>query len=462
MGHVSPEEVVNYYRHGDQTLMVYQGDKVGLLLPFVASFWNYDSVNFAKAVIQKAGITEPPYNWCRFDSATWFAGSEGVWATIGGFATPRPDLPPINELSAKLGKLHLRYLLKHLRDDGTFYSAYQPFHNRLLEHVDVARLAHGAWVLSRTEEKNAAGRVIDTLVEKLVHEEDQVWLTRDNESPSVAELSFLLLALINLPDSDLRRSLIKDLANTLWRCVELPHGRIATHKNRDTPSLDAFQDYFPGQVLLALATACEANVSTIDEERLRRSFQYYRHRFRYKRHFGQVTWLLQAFSKWWQVTGERQFADMVFEIADWLLGYQQDKTGAFINDHQSNTPGYTTGVYLEGIAAALQIEQAVKIEQVRKRGLPPLSQQRGQAALPDLFFSRRSTYYDSHSGTRSGHTPQPGFRSRWSAPGSSLQRDPHRFRATFTLSNSRVLSRRNLTVRRFSRFNQPRRILEPV
>jgi orotate phosphoribosyltransferase len=395
MGHVSPEEVVNYYRHGDQTLMVYQGDKVGLLLPFVASFWNYDSVNFAKAVIQKAGITEPPYNWCRFDSATWFAGSEGVWATIGGFATPRPDLPPINELSAKLGKLHLRYLLKHLRDDGTFYSAYQPFHNRLLEHVDVARLAHGAWVLSRTEEKNAAGRVIDTLVEKLVHEEDQVWLTRDNESPSVAELSFLLLALINLPDSDLRRSLIKDLANTLWRCVELPHGRIATHKNRDTPSLDAFQDYFPGQVLLALATACEANVSTIDEERLRRSFQYYRHRFRYKRHFGQVTWLLQAFSKWWQVTGERQFADMVFEIADWLLGYQQDKTGAFINDHQSNTPGYTTGVYLEGIAAALQIEQAVKIEQVRKRGLPPLSQQRGQAALPDLFFSRRSTYYDS-------------------------------------------------------------------
>jgi orotate phosphoribosyltransferase len=383
MGHVSPEEVVNYYRHGDQTLMVYQGDKVGLLLPFVASFWNYDSVNFAKAVIQKAGITEPPYNWCRFDSATWFAGSEGVWATIGGFATPRPDLPPINELSAKLGKLHLRYLLKHLRDDGTFYSAYQPFHNRLLEHVDVARLAHGAWVLSRTEEKNAAGRVIDTLVEKLVHEEDQVWLTRDNESPSVAELSFLLLALINLPDSDLRRSLIKDLANTLWRCVELPHGRIATHKNRDTPSLDAFQDYFPGQVLLALATACEANVSTIDEERLRRSFQYYRHRFRYKRHFGQVTWLLQAFSKWWQVTGERQFADMVFEIADWLLGYQQDKTGAFINDHQSNTPGYTTGVYLEGIAAALQIEQAVKIEQVRKRGLPPLSQQRGQAAHPD-------------------------------------------------------------------------------
>ena len=110
-------------------------------------------------------------------------------------------------------------------------------------------------------------------------------------------------------------------------------------------------------MLLALAVACQQGVSTIDEERLRRSFQYYRHRFRYKRHFGQVTWLLQAFSKWWQVTGEPHFAGATFEVADWLLGYQQEKTGGFINDHQPGTPGYTTGVYLEGIAAALSIAE---------------------------------------------------------------------------------------------------------
>ena len=152
---------------------------------------------------------------------------------------------------------------------------------------------------------------------------------------------------------------MKDLAATLWHSVELPHGRISTHNNPDDPSPELYQDYFPGQVLLALAVACEQNVSTIDEERLRRSFQYYRHRFRYKRHFGQVTWLLQAFSKWWQVTADRDFADLVFEIADWLLGYQQDKTGAFINDHQSDTPGYTTAVYLEGIAAALKIADSL-------------------------------------------------------------------------------------------------------
>lgn len=349
LGYCPPEEVVNYYRHGDQTLMVYQGQRVGLLLPFVAGLWNLDNVSFAKSVLDKAGLSEPPYSWCRFDCSTWFAGTEGVWRVIGGFAPPQENLPPVEELIARHRKLHAHYLLKHLREDGTFFSTYEPFHNRLFEGVDPARQAHGAWVLARAhkilggdELKNAAGKVIDSLL-------------ANTDRESVAETSFLLLALSDLDNDDPRRSLIPDLATTLWQCIELPHGRIATHKDAGDQSLDAYQDYFPGQVLLALAVACEQNASTIDEERLRRSFQYYRHRFRYKRHFGQVTWLLQAFSKWYQVTGEKHFAEMTFEIADWLLGYQQDKTGGFINDHQPGTPGYTTAVYLEGLAAALSI-----------------------------------------------------------------------------------------------------------
>ena len=356
LGYAPPEEVVQYYRHGDQTLMAYQGQRFGLLLPFVAGLWNLDNVSFAKAVLEKAGLSEPPYDWCRFDCATWFAGGDGVWPTIGGFAPPQQNLPPVNELVARHRNLHLRYLLKHLREDGTFFSSYQPFQNRLFEGGDLARQAHGAWVLARAhkilgedELKNAAGSVIDSLLAGPLDD-------------SVAEIAFLLLALSNLEDDDPRRLLMRDLAATLWGRVELPHGRIATHKTAGDPSLEAYQDYFPGQMLLALAVACQQNASTIDEERLRRSFQYYRHRFRHKRHFGQVTWLLQAFSKWWQVTGEPQFADTTFEIADWILGYQQDKTGGFINDHQPGTPGYTTAVYLEGIATALSISDGARRE----------------------------------------------------------------------------------------------------
>jgi hypothetical protein len=348
-------------------------------------------------VIQKAELTEPPYNWCRFDSATWFAGSDGVWPTVGGFAAPRKDLPPVNELIERQARLHLNYLLKHLRDDGSFFSGYQPFHNRLFESVDTARQAHGAWVLARAYKafegedlKNAADKVIDNLLPQ----------TFD----TVAETSFLLLALSNLPDNDPRRDLMRDLAETLWRTVDLPHGRISTHNNPGDQSPELYQDYFPGQVLLALAVACEQNVTAMDGERLRRSFQYYRHRFRYKRNFGQVTWLLQAFSKWSEVTNDPDFASMTVEITDWLLGYQQDKTGAFINDHQSDTPGYTTAVYLEGIAAALKVADRTRHDvyfDSLKRGFGFLDQliiqDRDRAVLPNIDYAlgglRQGLYY---------------------------------------------------------------------
>ena len=79
---------------------------------------------------------------------------------------------------ARYGKLHVRYLLKHLREDGTFYSRYQPFQNKLYEYVDPARQAHGAWVLARAHKvfggddlQNAADRVIDYLLGHAVREE---------------------------------------------------------------------------------------------------------------------------------------------------------------------------------------------------------------------------------------------------------------------------------------------------
>ncbi len=413
LGEASPQEVVNYFKHGEQTLMVYQGDRVGLLLPFVASFWNLDAVSFAQNVIDKAGLTEPPYYWVRLDCSTWFGNSDGVWPTIGGFAVHQHDLPPLEQLVTKHSKLHLQYLLKHLREDGTFYSGYQPFHNRLFASDDPARQSHGAWVLARASKifgdddiKSGAQKVIDSLLARAKQEAEEIWLQREGEVSTVAELSFLLLALTNLPADDPRRSFIKSLANTLWRRIELPHGRISTHANADDPSPEAFQDYFAGQVLLALAVACEENVCEIDRERLQRSFEYYRHRFRHKRHFGQVTWLLQSFSSWWRVTKEQQFADMVFEIADWLLGYQQDKTGGFINDHATATPGYTTAVYLEGVAAALTVTVADDTRRQKyfdsfARGVAFLDrliiQDRDRSILPNIDFAlgglRQGIYY---------------------------------------------------------------------
>jgi hypothetical protein len=227
---------------------------------------------------------------------------------------------------------------------------------------------------------------------------EEVWLESGDEAPSVSEVSSLLLALCELPESDPRRSLVKKLARPLWSSIQLPHGRILTHGQNELSSDDAYQDYFPGQVLLALATAAEACASEFKDQssktkalspehldKLDRSFCYYRHRFRYKRNFGQVAWLLQAFSKWWHVTHEDRFAELVFEIADWVLGYQQEKTGAFINDHQAESPGYTTAVYLEGIAAAIGVAASLEDAAIRNP----------QSEIRNSGTDRYRKYYDS-------------------------------------------------------------------
>jgi hypothetical protein len=134
------------------------------------------------------------------------------------------------------------------------------------------------------------------------------------------------------------------LAATLWSCID-EHGRIRTHYDAALAD-DAYQDYFPGQVLLALAVAVREGLTALDEPRLMRAFRYYRRRFRARPHFGQVCWLVQCCAAWWTVRPDPDFAELAFEVTDWVLRFQQGKTGAFINDHQSDTPGYTSALYL--------------------------------------------------------------------------------------------------------------------
>jgi hypothetical protein len=71
-----------------------------------------------------------------------------------------------------------------------------------------------------------------------------------------------------------------------------------------------------------------------------------------------VPWLPQAAAAWWQVTRDPALAALAFEVVDWALGHQQETSGGFINGEQPDSPGYSTAVYLEGVAAALGLAVA--------------------------------------------------------------------------------------------------------
>lgn len=396
LGSYSPEEVEIRIRHGQQALMVSQGNRSGLLLPFVAVMNNLGPSEYVAEVIDKAGVTRPPYNWRRFDCATWLADEEGESILDGAF--PVSEAPKsLEELTRKLSGLHVAYLLAHLDPEGLLFMRYYPVQNKVYRATGGAalpRIAHASWLLSRTSRlvggeavKNAADKFIDYYLSHVRDGSEGAWVELD-ESPTVAEASFLLLALCELPADDVRRQRGGMIAKTLWSSIDR-HGRISTHKDSEA-SADTFQDYFPGQVLLALAAAAANKISDVDKDKLERAFKYYRHRFRYKRDFGQVSWLMQAFGMWWRIVRDDRFADFVFEICDWILEYQQEKTGAFINDHQFDSPGYTTALYLEGVGAAVRIAALKGDEKLHQKYLDSFT--RGLQFLDRLVIQPRDSY----------------------------------------------------------------------
>lgn len=369
MGEMPPEQVVRYVVQGRQALQVTQGQRSGILLPFLAAMHNLSPQEYALEVVDKAGITRPPYNWQRFDSATWLADAEGV-GKLEGALKPLPANCDDRELLSQLADLYAHYLLHLHRADGTFYESYEPFRNRLLAGSNLPRLAHAGWVLRRAGNslenerlRAAADANLDLLLRSIRLSEAGIWLEMGENAPSVSETAFLVMALCELPRGDYRRIQARGLADSLWSSIDR-HGRVATHFAQEQTD-DGFQDYFPAQMLLALATAAQAGLTEVNDSKLAQTFRYYRHRFRYKRNFGQASWLMQAFSAWRRLRPDPDFSALVFEIGDWLLQYQQQKTGAFVSQDQPDSIGCLTAVYLEGIGVAALL--AEDIDHVRYR-----------------------------------------------------------------------------------------------
>src|SRR4051794_14997643 len=235
IGQASPEWVVGPTRFADQALAVRQGDRSGFVLPFVAVTHNLTPRQYVLEVIDKAGITRAPYRWTRYDCTTWLIDDDdGVRRMRHALPEAAPADTPVAELD-RLEPLLRRYTLRHSGPPEEPYLArYEVFADRLHAGAHPARIAYGAWVKARAGMRQEA-------------EHD---LGRLGEPDSIAEPAFVALAELALgraPD-------VGELVDAIDR-----HGRFATHRD-PARAAEAFQDYAPGQALLALAAAARAGV----------------------------------------------------------------------------------------------------------------------------------------------------------------------------------------------------------
>ncbi len=355
MGDFSPEEVRFRYRHGQQALAVEQYARQGLMLPFVSTWLCLDAEEFVAEVIDKAGITREPYEWRRFDCATWLADDAGTSRLEGGFKRCSPTAS-VDDIA----RLQCDYLERNLQSDGLLYFGYYPFQNTLYQGIDIARQSHAAWTLARLAKRDNAQLAL------------RCALRQSNDPPlALSRDAFCLLGMCELGTAhgDECERLVAEFLSSIDR-----HGRVATwqppvnahekyesedlveddHEEADNFDLEELQDYVPGQVLLALAASARVGLLPAEEPRISRAFRYYRHRSLQARlRTGFVDDL--GCSRLVSTDRPEGTGRNGIEIADFVLQFQQNKSGAFITDHQPDTPGYTTAVYLEAIAAAYHV-----------------------------------------------------------------------------------------------------------
>jgi hypothetical protein len=112
-------------------------------------------------------------------------------------------------------------------------------------------------------------------------------------------------------------------------------------------------EFLPGAAVWAL-TAARAHRPWLALPPLGPSFAWYRRRFAFLPSWGSAGWQMQGWGSAYALTGERAYADFVFEVADWALASQLAKNGAFLEDLCPDEPSFDTGFIAEGIAAAWQ------------------------------------------------------------------------------------------------------------
>jgi orotate phosphoribosyltransferase/AMMECR1 domain-containing protein len=340
-------------RLGADSMSVQQGARRGFLLAAVGPHFNWGKDRFAKELLRKAGIKEPPYAWSTYQTATWVRTAYGTYKIASGFPE-RKAVPQTAELWESESALLANYVLRMLRPNALPEYSYAPITGGRQRQGSPARLVHALAALEETGRelqepawRKAGLRGLTQCLNSLVSQKGKVCLYLEGQAPSaMADCQLLMAAAAaGLPQP----AKVAALAARVKGMFQ-PDGRIT-----DTPrglGIASEHDFMPGVALLAVAKYVEKTGENAWFESLAPQLKWYRRRFRLLHSWGMVGWQTQAWAAIHNLTGDPEHADFVFEIADWALDWQHERTGAFISDLSPTGPSFHTGFLTEGIAAA--------------------------------------------------------------------------------------------------------------
>ncbi len=370
LGEITLEQASRKLRLGADSLAVQQGDRRGFLLSTGAPHQDLTKERFAKELLRKAGIDQPPYSWSTFQTATWLRTAQDTHKIVSGFPERRPVTRHEERWASEIALL-AGYIGRSLDPDGLPEYCYWPVAGQRARQGSAARLVHALVALEEAGRltampawREAGLRGLHHCLDNVVTQNGKASLQLPRQQASaMADCQLLAaVAVCDLPQS--AATAIAALAARVAAMFQ-PDGRIT-----DTPcglGVASEHDFLPGVAVLALARYAARRADAAWAAGLASQLNWYRRRFRLLHPWGMAGWQTQAWAAVHELTGDPEHARFVFEIADWALDWQHENSGAFITDLSPSGPSFHTAFLAEGIAAAWRLAGRCGEEQRAER-----------------------------------------------------------------------------------------------
>jgi AMMECR1 domain-containing protein len=355
---------------GIHAVRVRRGGKTAFFKESVAISKNYSHAKLFKRLCKKAKLpktcyTDPDTAIYRYDAVTFRTSRAGEIADLYRYDL----LIPEDEVTARNTRTRLNlaydwFLNQVNPETGRVEYKYFPSKDRYSESQNHVRALASVWSMAEAGRHLGRNELDDAIKETLAH-----YLTFETERDGVAYLevdgkaklaysAFLVLSLLALPEFPESERLAARFAEGLL-FQQNGDGSFRTYffSPRNTGV-----DYYPGEAMLALIRLHDVTGDQRYLAAVQQAFPYYREHWRQNKSTAFVPWHTQVYTLLFERTGDRQLAEFVFEMNDWVIGGHQitesrhpDEIGGF----PRGKPRYSTASYLEGIIDAYALAAAL-------------------------------------------------------------------------------------------------------
>jgi AMMECR1 domain-containing protein len=262
------------------------------------------------------------------------------------------------------------YIARAQRADGGFVYEYDPATNQYAQDDNLVRQLATVWLVAQLSRRDDTVRSRETLGRALPYVLERrrrlpgpgglFAVCDDGGEAWLGSIAFALLALVAADAPELRRA-AEDLADTILSLqradggfdTELPAATQAKHEN-----------FFPGEAMLALMHLHARYPQPRYVTALQRALPYYRAHFRRQPSTAFVAWQMAAYANLFRFTGDRDHADFVFELADFIVPQQHVGPNVPYSDYVGGyrarrAPGVPSATFNEGVLEAYDIAKRV-------------------------------------------------------------------------------------------------------